>query len=384
MAKKKKELKEEKVEDVIITPEQRIGEIKRKLLEASTGTIVDTIDIDPDRTWFVTPAYGLNRILSGSLNKSIQVRTHTGLVGPETSGKSSTMAILLADAQKKGFLPVVLNAEGAWDHEFVTRWGLDPTNMIMVNSMWVDDMLLKLTEWINAGMTNLAIAVDSIGALERKKMLKDAEGDGESKRIKADQGSLQKDIKRMLKLIVSLTKFNNCVAFSAGHYYGNPSGYGDPEKIGGGMYYKLSCDTILTLKKYPLYEFPNKKTNKEKGKILGNQITAMTLKNRFYPPFQEATLSINYKDGINEMAGLIDLARELDVVKVSGSWYAFEDIKVQGGDAFALAILEKKDKFLKILENRLKSEGYSNINEMLKNEFQAKNKLDDVVKELEG
>ena len=55
----------------------------------------------------------LNRILSGSLFKSVQVGTHTGLVGPEASGKSSFMALLLADAQKKGYLPVVVDAEGA-------------------------------------------------------------------------------------------------------------------------------------------------------------------------------------------------------------------------------------------------------------------------------
>lgn len=38
---------------------------------------------------------------------------HVALIGPETSGKSSLMALLLADAQKKGYLPVVINAEGA-------------------------------------------------------------------------------------------------------------------------------------------------------------------------------------------------------------------------------------------------------------------------------
>jgi hypothetical protein len=31
------------------------------------------------------------------------------------------MALLLADAQKKGYLPIIIDAEGNWDRSFISR-----------------------------------------------------------------------------------------------------------------------------------------------------------------------------------------------------------------------------------------------------------------------
>lgn len=312
-----------------------------------------------------SPAYDLNRILSGSLYKSVQSGTHTGLVGPEASGKSSFMALILADAQKRGYLPVIIDAEGAWDSEFVSRWGIDPNNVVRLKTLWVEEVMPELTRFIDGGITNLAIAVDSIGALESRKVVSDGVDKND---VKADQGRLQKEIKRMLKLLVSMAKFNDCLVFSAGHYYGNPSGYGEPEQIGGGKYYRLACDTIVSLKKSPIYENPNEKIKAKKGKILGTQITAATLKNRKYPPFQEAVVEIDYKNGVNEMAGLLDVAMSIGMVQRSGAWYTCEPlgIKAQGEVKFneELSKIDKQP-LLDAIEEHLKTTGYSSVNREL-------------------
>lgn len=230
-------------------------------------------------------------------------------------------------------------------------------------SMWVDDIQVELAKLIDANVRNLAIATDSIGALELFKIVSDGVSKGD---VKADQGRLQKEIKKMLKMIVHLVKFQDCVAFSAGHYYGNPTGYGAPEKIGGGNYFRLSCDTIISLKWTPMYENPQAK-GEARGRILGNQITAATLKNRLYPPFQEANIQVDFKNGVNSMAGLIDLAEDLKVIEKSGSWYSFKDVKVQGQAVLTTAIMEKyKDTFLEEIELKLKETGYSNVNHELK------------------
>lgn len=276
------------------------------------------------------------------------------------SGKSSFMAIMLADAQKKGYLPVVIDAEGAWTKDFVTRWGLDDSNIIKVKSMWVDDIMVTVSEWISAGYEKLAIAVDSIGALDVKKILEDgAKGD-----IKTDMGKLQREIKRLLKMLVNLCKNNNCICFSAGHYYGNSSGYGDPEQIGGGKYYRLSCDQIISLKKSQLFENPSA-AGAARGKVLGNKIMAATLKNRTYPPFQEATVHIDFKNGVNSLAGIIDLAMGLDIIIKSGSWYTCESLGIKAqGETKLMDEMKDKDitPMLDAINDDLKKSGYSTVN----------------------
>ena len=360
MTSKKKKVVNEK-EKIVISP---MEQLKKEMLASSKGVTLEPLEEEKPGEWLVSPAYDLNRILSGDLYKSVQTKNHIGIVGPETSGKSSFMCIMLADAQKKGYLPVVIDAEGAWTREFVTRWGLDDSNVLKLKSMWVDEIMVSLTEWIQAGYKKLAIAIDSIGALEVKKLLKD----GDKGNIKTDMGKLQREIKRMLKMIVNLCKNHDCIAFSAGHYYGNSSGYGDPEKIGGGMYYKLSCDQIISLKKSILYENPNGKSKKEKGAVLGNKIHVATLKNRTYPPFQEGTLEIDYKNGVNPLAGMIDLAMDLECINKTGSWYSVPslDIKVQGKTALMEALKTHDIKpILDEINKDLATTCYSTVNKNL-------------------
>ena len=171
-----------------------------------------------------------------------------------------------------------------------------------------------------------------------------------------------------MKLIVGIVKLQNSVAFSAGHYYGNPTGYGEPDQIGGGKYPKLAADYLITLKKSKLYENPLGKTVAMKGKVIGTEIKAATLKNRFYPPFQEAKFEINYNNGVNKLAGIIDIAKGMGLVEVAGSWVTCPllDLKVQGEVKFYQAILQIDVKpLLDEIEKTLKTSGYSSSNDIL-------------------
>jgi len=345
-------------------------DIKKKLMDASKGKrvmVLSESEVAQINTWLFTPTYDLNRILSGSLYKGVAEKTHTLLVGPEASGKSSFMCLNLAAAQKLGYTPIIINAEGAWTAEFVSRWGLDATKAMVINSSSVEDIHRDLANIKSEGFTKLAIALDSIGALSSNKVVDDADkGD-----IKADQGSLQKKIKAMMKTMVDIVKFQDSIAFSAGHYYGNPSGYGDPEQIGGGKYPRLAADYIITLKKFLLYENPNAKAA-ARGAVLGTEIHAATIKNRFAPPFQEALFEINYQNGVNKMAGIVSVATEMGLIEKGGSWYTIPrmDIKAQGEGKLYEAILQQDPKpLLEGIENVLKTKGYSTQNAQLEDEL---------------
>lgn len=345
-------------------------EIKASLQKSAKGNrlmILSDSDVAKTGDFLHTPTYDLNRILSGSLYNGVVAKTHTVLVGPEASGKSSYMCIALAEAQRMGYTPFIIDAEGAWTDTFVARWGIDPTRAIILHTPWIEEIMVELAKIIENKWTKLAIAVDSIGAVETFKLVDDG-NDGE---VKADQGTLQKKVKRMLKMLVDITKRQDSVSFSAAHYYGNPTGYGDTEQIGGGKYLKLSADYIVTLKKSPIYENPLAKTVKEKGNIVGTQIKAATLKNRIYPPFQEAMIEINYKDGVNKLAGLVDVAVDLGLIVKGGAWYDCPSLgkKIQG-EASLYEFLrsltpEELKPFLDTIEQHLQTTGYSTVNAKL-------------------
>lgn len=101
-------------------------------------------------------------------------------------------------------------------------------------------------------------------------------------------------------------------------------------------------------------------------KITGNEITALTVKNRVYPPFQEATICIDYMKGIQSYAGILDLAVTAGLVEKAGSWYSYDGDRLGQGTDNATAALGKYPKLLEDINKWLETTKYSNVNEQLK------------------
>ena len=330
-----------------------LKDLRNRLAKVSKGTHVSLLadsDIAAVKDFFPTPSYDLNRILTGSLFKGVGSKTFTLLVGPEASFKSSCMCLCAAEAQKQGYTPIIIDTEGAWTAEFVERWGMDAKNTIYIYTPWVDDIMLELGNIIDSGDRKLCIIVDSIGGMEARKLVDDAvKGD-----VKADQGQLTRKIKRLLKMILNITKNQDSVAFASAHLYANTSGYGDVNQVGGGYFVKLGPDTIVMLKKTKLLD-------KEKN-VIGNSVTATTIKNRFYPAFSEATIEIDYVKGINPLAGMVELAVNAGLIEKGGAgWYTnlVSGEKIQG-EANAEKCIDEA--LLNKIDEWISKSGYSSVN----------------------
>ena len=317
----------------------------KKFLGASLKTSFDQVNSDLS---FITPAYDLNRILSGSFFKGLRPESFTLFVGPEATGKSSFMCLCAKEAQKKGYTPVIIDTEGAWKREFMERWGIDTENIKYFYTPWVEEISIIISTLINNDTRNVCLILDSIGGIEALKVLDAGTGD-----IKADQGGLTKKIKRMLKLILNLCKGYDGIALASGHYYGNPGQYGAAETVGGGNAARLLPDTIISLKK--------SKIEGENKKIIGTKTTAITLKNRYHSPYSECVVEINYTKGINKLAGILDLAIEAGLIERNGAWYYCSATKERAQGAIQAEEL-LSDELILQLDEWIKNSGYSTHN----------------------
>ena len=339
-----------------------IEELKNRLQKNVKGTYIEILDqsnIASIEKHFETPSYDLNRIVSGSLYRGFPEKTVTCLVAPEGVFKSSLMAITAAKAQKQGYTPVIIDTEGAWTSDFCERWGVDTSNMLHVYTIFVEEITTMFGDILNNKDENLFIILDSMGGLESDKIIRDTtQGD---KVAKADQGGLARKIKRMLKMYVSICKSQNSAGMFAGHWYGKPNAYGASEDIGGGKYVKLAADIIIAMKKQQIYLDPKAKASDRV--VIGSEIKAMTLKNRFCPPFQEATIQIDYKNGVSPYAGLLNMALSCGIIQVGGAWYTLPNgDKVQGANKVSEYFKENPTEILEELEEILKTTGYSTEN----------------------
>jgi len=334
-----------------------LNSIKELLLKNVKGTHVSVMsesDISKSSDFVKTPALDLNRILSGNLFKGIPNRNLVGIVGPEHAGKSSFMILCMAEAITKGYTPVIIDTEGGVKDEFCSRWGLDLSKVLYIYTPWINKIQSVLASLKDSGEKKLIIGLDSVGGIDKIGSYESALKDDP----KADQGQLQKQIRSMLKLMLNICIEQESIGIVTSHFYSRPGLIPLPDEISGGKAMRLFPSIQIMLKKALI-----KDADKN---ITGNEITASTLKNRVYPPFQEATINIDYQKGIQPYAGLIDLGIKAGIITKGGSWYSYGDVKLGQGADKATESLKDYPQVLEDINTWLETTKYSSVNENLK------------------
>lgn len=334
-----------------------LNSIKELLLKNVKGTHVSVMsesDISKSSDFVKTPALDLNRILSGNLFKGIPNRNLVGIVGPEHAGKSSFMILCMAEAITKGYTPVIIDTEGGVKDEFCSRWGLDLSKVLYIYTPWINKIQSVLASLKDSGEKKLIIGLDSVGGIDKIGSYESALKDDP----KADQGQLQKQIRSMLKLMLNICIEQESIGIVTSHFYSRPGLIPLPDEISGGKAMRLFPSIQIMLKKALI-----KDADKN---ITGNEITASTLKNRVYPPFQEATINIDYQKGIQPYAGILDLCLTAGIVEKAGSWYSYRGDRLGQGVDNATEALKNFPQILEDVNKWLETTKYSNVNENLK------------------
>jgi recombination protein RecA len=330
----------------------------KKLLEKNVKGIHVSVMADSDLSksseFIKTPSLDLNRILSGNLFKGIPNRQLVGITGPEHTMKSSFMILCMAEAIRQGYSPVIIDTEGGVKDEFCRRWGLDLAKVLYIYTPWISKIQTILASLKESGEKKLIIGLDSVGGIDKIGSYESALNDDP----KSDQGQLQRQIRSMLKLMLNICIEQDSIGIVTSHMYARPGLIPMPDEISGGKAMKLFPSILIQLKKTSI-----KNADKQ---VIGNEITASTIKNRIYPPFQTATVSIDYMKGINPYAGLIDLGITAGIIQKSGSWYSYKDEKLGQGETNASANIANFPNLLNDINKWLETTKYSSVDENIK------------------
>ena len=356
-----------------------MNENTKKLLEnlkknvgGMTVSLMNDSEIAIREGFIKTPSYDLNRILSGDLFKGIPQKTLVGIAGPEHSFKSSFCMLCAADASKQGYTPIIIDTEGGITKDFCVRWGVDLENAIYTYEIFLEKIIPFIANLKDSGMKKMIIILDSVGGLDRMKTYNDAlDAD-----IKQDQGQLQRTIRTLMKLLAWVCVETDSICIFTAHMMSKPGMVPMPDDVAGGKAVKLFPSIFIQLKKESM---------KKEEKIIGHRLVATTMKNRFYPPFQTASIDINYTEGINRTAGLLELLLpdKSNILRKEGNTffltendekYATYDTGVQNKLINDVSIMEK-------LNEWLKTTGYSTVD---KNIQEAEIVLEDVKEESES
>ena len=259
------------------------------------------------------------------------------IFGPESSGKTTLMLHVIANAQKTGGLAAFIDAEHALDPGYAKKLGVNLDDLL-VSQPDSGEEALTICETLARSNALDVVVIDSVAALVPK-----AELEGEmGMATMGMQARLMSQALRKLTAILGKSKttciFTNQLREKVGVMFGNP------ETTPGGKALKFYASVRLDIRR--------KDTLKDDaGNATGNHVRVKVVKNKVAPPFAEAEFDIIYNHGINKEGSILEVGIAHGVVDKKGAWLQFEgELIGQGKDAAQKAMVEKPALAKKIVD----------------------------------
>ncbi len=264
----------------------------------------------------------------------------TEIFGPESSGKTTLALHIIAEAQKAGGIAAYIDVEHALDPVYSGHLGVNIDEML-ISQPDTGEQALEICEALVRSSAVDVIVVDSVAALVPRAEIEGEMGDSQV----ALQARLMSQALR--KLAVAIGKSGTAVIFinqlreKVGIVFGNP------EVTPGGRALKFYASVRIDLRR--------SETIKQGDVATGTRVKARVVKNKVAPPFRTAEFDIMFDHGISREGDMVDLGVELGLIKKSGAFFSYGDVRLGQGRENAKQFLSQKKEIAREIEEKVRA-----------------------------
>jgi recombination protein RecA len=258
--------------------------------------------------------------------------------GPESSGKTTLIYHIIAEAQKLGGVCAFIDAEHAMDPLYAKEIGVDIDELLVSQPDHGEQALEIADMLVRSGAVDI-VAVDSVAALTPRAELEGQMGD----QTVGLQARMMSQAMRKLAGNLNRTKtmciFTNQIREKVGVMFGSP------ETQPGGRALKFYSSQRLDIRRI--------ETLKDGTEAVGNRVKVKVVKNKVAAPFRIAEFDIEFGKGISSAGCILDLGLEHDVISKSGSFFSYGDERIGQGRNNAKGYLVENPEVAREIEDKI-------------------------------
>jgi len=260
------------------------------------------------------------------------------IFGPESSGKTTLVYEIIAQAQKMGGICAFIDTEHAIDPIYARTIGVD-IDELLVSQPDHGEQALEIADVLTRSGAVDVVAVDSVAALTPRAELEGQMGD----QTVGLQARLMSQAMR--KLTGNLNRANTICIFTNQIREKVGVMFGSPETQPGGRALKFYASQRIDIRRI--------ETLKEGTEAVGNRVRAKIVKNKVAPPFRQAEFDIEYGRGISSEGCVLDLGIEHGIVQKSGAFFSYDGERLGQGRNNAKAFLRENPAMVSEIEGKI-------------------------------
>ncbi len=260
------------------------------------------------------------------------------IYGPESSGKTTLALHVIAEAQKSGGTAAFIDVEHALDPVYSANLGVD-IDSLLVSQPDTGEQALEITEALVRSGAIDVVVIDSVAALVPKAEMEGEMGD-------SHVGLHARLMSQSLRKLAGAISKSNCVAIFINQLRDKIGViYGSSETTTGGRALKFYASVRIDVRRI--------ETIKVGGEMIGSRTRAKVVKNKVAPPFREAEFDVMYGKGISRTGELVDLGVKFDVLKRSGAWFYYGEMRLAQGRDNTKQLFEDNPELANEIEAKL-------------------------------